>query len=436
MSEKLKAGHIIKGMYGNIEVVRWLAEGGQGDVYIVNYNGEQKALKWYKPTGMGENPQVFRDNLKENVRRGAPSKHFLWPEDITEWQNGVFGYVMKLRPAGYYEVSEYMLTNVRFSSFKTIVDAALNIVMAYRILHNSGFSYQDLNDGNFFINPRNGKVLICDNDNVAEDKTYTGIKGKPRYMAPEIVTHKQMPDSYSDRFSMSIILFILFCLNHPLEGKRSLAPALSPELQEKLYGSEATFIMENDGRNPNGPDPIIHTNASILWNALPDYMRDLFSKAFSKKAIENPGARPTERVWMETLVRFRSGIVKCQCGSELFLENGEPTVCGNCHKRINVPYKLSFSGCQYSISGLADSRIYACQLGGCKDVDALTPMGLVIAKESDPSLLGVRNMSNQIWTAITPSGKTRKVNPRDVIPMNDGIVFNISNETISIKANK
>ena len=30
-----------------------------------------------------------------------------------------------------------------------------------------GYSYQDLNDGNFFINPQSGDVLICDNDNVA-----------------------------------------------------------------------------------------------------------------------------------------------------------------------------------------------------------------------------------------------------------------------------
>lgn len=34
------------------------------------------------------------------------------------------------------------------------------------MLHRHGYSYQDLNDGNFFINPESGDVLICDNDNV------------------------------------------------------------------------------------------------------------------------------------------------------------------------------------------------------------------------------------------------------------------------------
>jgi DNA-binding helix-hairpin-helix protein with protein kinase domain len=41
-----------------------------------------------------------------------------------------------------------------------MVNAALNITAGFRALHNKGYSYQDLNDGNFFINPQNGNVLI------------------------------------------------------------------------------------------------------------------------------------------------------------------------------------------------------------------------------------------------------------------------------------
>ena len=211
MSEKLSSGYRINTLLGKEAVIeKWLGEGGQGDVYAVQYGGEKKALKWYKPCGMGKNPQAFYENVKDNVMRGSPSPEFLWPQDVTEWKDGVFGYIMDLRPDGYYEVSDFMLTNVRFTSYKTIIDAALHIVSAYRILHNIGYSYQDLNDGNFFINPKNGKVLICDNANVAPDGRKTGIIGKPRYMAPEIVMGlREDPYDLSDRFSMSIILFIL-----------------------------------------------------------------------------------------------------------------------------------------------------------------------------------------------------------------------------------
>ena len=48
MSEKLSAGYRIKTLLGkDVIIEKWLAEGGQGDVYVVKYNGEQKALKWY-----------------------------------------------------------------------------------------------------------------------------------------------------------------------------------------------------------------------------------------------------------------------------------------------------------------------------------------------------------------------------------------------------
>ena len=243
MSEELKVGFKVKTIDGRIATVqKRLGGGGQGDVYLIDYNNSPMALKWYKK-GIMNNPQAFYENLVDNKEHGAPSAEFLWPVDVTEWIDGTFGYVMPLKPNGFYEVSDFMLTNVRFKSYKIAIDAALKIVSAYRLLHNDGYSYQDLNDGNFFINPQNGKVLICDNDNVAPDKTETGIIGKPRYMAPEIVMKKNMPNSLSDLFSMSVILFILFCMTHPLEGKRSLEPCLSPALQEKLYGSEALFII-------------------------------------------------------------------------------------------------------------------------------------------------------------------------------------------------
>lgn len=433
MSEKLSAGYRIKTLLGkDVIIEKWLAEGGQGDVYVVKYNGEQKALKWYKPKGMGKKPKAFYENLKSNAMRGAPSPEFLWPLDVTEWVDGVFGYVMDLRPEGYYEVCDYMLTNVRFASYKTVIDAALHIVSAYRILHNMGYSYQDLNDGNFFINPKNGKVLICDNDNVAPNGTETGIVGKPRYMAPEIVMGKKMPDNLSDRFSMSVILFILFCMTHPLEGKRSLVPSLSPEIQEKLYGSEALFIMDPNDKS-NAPDPKIHKNMKVVWPCLPVYMREIFLKAFDQKAMTNPNARPKELDWINCLVRFRSEIVQCQCGNEIFTEEGAACSCESCRRKANIPFRLVFS--EYAIPGIAGSRIYRCQLGTCNANDALNPMGQVLANKSDPSLLGIKNMSDKSWNATTPSGKAKRVMPGDVIPLKAGITFTINEETIKIESN-
>lgn len=432
MSEVLENGFRVKTLFGGtVKVEKFLAEGGQGGVYIADYNGQKKALKWYKKGGLGENPTAFYENIKQNVMRGTPSQEFLWPLDITEWVDDTFGYIMELRPCGYYEVTEYMLCHVRFKSYRAIIDAAMHIVSAFRILHNAGYSYQDLNDGNFFINPQNGKVLICDNDNVAPDGTETGIIGKPRYMAPEIVLRKTKPNSLSDRFSMSLILYILFCLNHPLEGKRYLVPGLTPALQEKLYGSEPLFIMDPDD-NSNGPHPVIHKNSIAVWSCLPDYMRKIFLNAFSQKAFQRPSARPKEIDWLNVLTRFRSEIVACQCGNEIFTQQGEPCKCEECGRRANIPFKLVLSG--YSIPAIKDSRIYRCQLGVCDAKDALMPIAQVVEKK-DSGALGIRNKSEKRWDAVTTKGVARKVASDEVIPLKDGIVFKVGDESITIKAN-
>lgn len=432
MSEVLEKGFCVKTLFGGVvKVEQFLAEGGQGSVYVVNYNGEKKALKWYKKNSFSTNPTAFYDNIKQNIMRGAPSAEFLWPLDITEWIDGTFGYIMDLRPDGYYEVTEYMLCHVRFKSYRTIIDAAMKIVSAFRILHNAGYSYQDLNDGNFFINPINGKVLICDNDNVAPDGTETGIIGKPRYMAPEIVMRKNKPNSLSDRFSMSVILYILFCLNHPLEGKRYLVPALTATLQEKLYGSEPLFIMDPDD-NSNGPHPIYHKNTIDVWPCLPDYMKKIFLSSFSQKAFQKPSARPREVDWLNVLTRFRSEIVACSCGNEIFTQQGEPCTCEVCGRKANVHFKLVMS--EYSIPAIKDSRIYRCQLGVCDEKEALSPIAHVVEKK-DSGALGIRNKSGKRWEAITTKGEARKVAPDDVIPLKDGIVFKIGDESITIKKN-
>lgn len=440
MSQILSKGFKIKTKLGRtITIKSYIAGGGQGDVYVIDYNGSDKALKWYKPNGMGKKPKAFYDNIENNVMRGAPSTEFLWPIDVTEWVNGVFGYVMELRPKGFYELNHFMLKHVSFKNYKTMIDAALHIVSAFRILHNLGYSYQDLNDGNFFINPENGKVLICDNDNVAPNGTETGILGKPRYMAPEIVMEKKKPDNLTDRFSMSIILFILFCFNHPLEGKKSLTACLTPELQKKLYGEEAVFMMDPNDKS-NAPNRVVHGNTLLVWPCLPEHIREIFTQAFSKQSLTNGNHRPKEIDWIKALVRFRSEIVACpSCHNkgkynDIFTSQGRSCKCDCCGTELFIPYRLEFS--EYSVPALYDSRIYRCQLGPCNADEALTPVARIAFNDPDkPNVLSIKNLTDYSWNATTPSGKERYVRPKECIPLIDGIKFSIKNAEIVIRKN-
>lgn len=425
---QFESGKIINTSEGMpVKIIRYIAGGGQGDVYEVEYKGQKKALKWYK--NLGKEPDAFYNNLKRNVEKGTPSEAFLWPEAITEKTENSFGYVMNLRPSGYHELSEFMLArDVRFSSFKASAEACINIANAFRLLHNYGMSYQDLNDGNFFIDPQTGKVLICDNDNVAANGKNMGIVGKPRYMAPEIVLGKALPDTQTDRFSLAVILFIVLFNNHPLEGKKSLVPCLTPEIAEKLYGSEALFIYDPNDRS-NEPAKS-HINVINRWGFMPTYIKEAFVKAFNQDAIKDPGKRLRELDWLKVLVRFRSDIVKCSCGNEVFINNAESTRCDGCQKMLELPHKIKLT--DYNITAAKGSRIYRCQLGACNANDALSPVALIVSKPDDPQTLGLKNMTQDILEATTPSGKIKHVSPAEVIPFKAGIKLNVYGSEIEL----
>ena len=150
MSE-LKMGDRVRILNGGeCKVLAKLGEGGQGIVYKVSYEGKEMALKWYFIEKM-KNPKQFYSNLQRNIEQGAPTDSFLWPQELSEYSQGEsFGYHMELRPQQYEDFSRFLLARVRFSSVSALINAGLNMVEGFRALHNRGYSYQDLNDGNFF----------------------------------------------------------------------------------------------------------------------------------------------------------------------------------------------------------------------------------------------------------------------------------------------
>lgn len=108
MSE-LKIGTTIKLSNGETATVKeCLGAGGQGIVYLVKVNGQKMALKWYK----NHPGAAFKKNLTDNVHRHSPAENFIWPLALTVERDGSFGYLMKLRPKGYVDMSEFILLRV------------------------------------------------------------------------------------------------------------------------------------------------------------------------------------------------------------------------------------------------------------------------------------------------------------------------------------
>lgn len=414
---------------GELEVIQKLGEGGQGVVYKVNYNGKPLALKWYFGNKLNNADKFYR-NIQNNIKQGAPTSAFLWPLEITEYFDGSFGYLMELRPPEYKDFSLFLLAKVHFANIEALINTALCITNGFRELHNRGYSYQDLNDGNFFVNPKTGDVLICDNDNVAPYGENLGIAGKCRYMAPEVVMGQKRPDSHTDRFSLAVVLYMLLFLNHPLEGKRTMCPCLTEELERKFYGSDPVFVWD-PANDANRPVRGVHTNEIKLWPLYPAFVRKTFEKAFSHEVMvgNDTTHRVIEKEWQEVFTTLRDLTIKCSCGSETFIDPSQQSCrCINCGKSIERPPILKVK--KYHAALAPGKKLYACHVQYDSD-DFKEAKGAVISSRNNPSLLGLRNDSNNTWEAILPNGSSKGYPNGQVIKLGKGIKINFGNGNVA-----
>ena len=414
---------------GELEVIQKLGEGGQGVVYKVNYNGKPLALKWYFGNKLNNADKFYR-NIQNNIKQGTPTGAFLWPLEITEYFEGSFGYLMELRPPEYKDFSLFLLAKVHFANIEALINTALCITNGFRELHNRGYSYQDLNDGNFFVNPKTGDVLICDNDNVAPYGENLGISGKCRYMAPEVVMGQKRPDSHTDRFSLAVVLYMLLFLNHPLEGKRTMCPCLTEELERKFYGSDPVFVWD-PANDANRPVRGVHTNEIKLWPLYPAFVRKTFEKAFSHEVMvgNDTTHRVIEKEWQEVFTTLRDLTIKCSCGSETFIDPSQQSCrCINCGKSIERPPILKVK--KYHAALAPGKKLYACHVQYDSD-DFKEAKGEVISSRNNPSLLGLRNDSNNTWEAILPNGSSKGYPNGQVIKLGKGIKINFGNGNVA-----
>lgn len=391
-----------------------LGEGGQGEVYLVSQGGNKLAFKVYKDLQSDD----FRYNLKNNIAHGVPSGDFLWPKQLIDFEDGRIGYLMDLRPKNYVSFVSYLTGKTKFKSKKVLLHWCIRLCEAFKKLHENGYSYQDLNDGSFFLDPDTGDLLICDNDNVTADKKNLGVLGKMCYMAPEIVRGEMMPDIHSDRFSLAVILFMALCLGDPYEGERIKKYDVFDETAAfELYGKLPVFIYHKTDLS-NRPVRGYHTSVIRRWPYLPIYIKEAFHRTFVDGLSDRENERTTEIEWLKALSAYRDEIITCpDCGYEYiygFEEKQKTNSCPSCGKPARDVCYLVVG--RHRIALEPGNKIYSPHLDKYSSMYN-EEVGEVIQNKNNPALWGIRNKTGSDIRISDAAGTEKTVPANGVIPI-------------------
>ncbi len=391
-----------------------IGSGAQGEVYKVILDGKTLALKWYLPKAATKKQ---RNILKTLIDKGPPAPSFLWPTLFAESPNtSGFGYFMPLRNVRFKSLANLMKRRID-PTFRILSLAGANLAHNFLQLHSKGLCYRDISFGNIFLDPDTAEIQICDNDNVtADDQSKGGILGTPRFMAPELVRREVCPSSQTDLFSLSVLLFYMLILHHPLEGKKELSiKCLDLPAMNQLYGKQPLFIFDPKDSS-NEPVSGHHDNALIFWPIYPKFLRDLFIQAFGE-GLTDPSSRVRESEWRNALILLSDSIFYCSnCESENFYDSeflksnqGSAGICWSCQSILTLPPRIKIENKIVMLN--QDSKLFPHHIDDSKPCDFSSPIGERIAKCPDLEQPKIKNISEEKWVSSLP-GET----PLDILP--------------------
>lgn len=406
---------------GRAGVVRdLLGAGGQGAVYAVECEGARLALKWYHPHVVQADTGL-RERLTRAVLRGPPDNSFLWPIDLVEIRGRPsFGYLMPLRE-GHLRCMRDLIARPpqRLElDLRTRLLVCLRIAESMLALHANGFCYQDINFGNFFLDPASGGVCIVDNDNVDVDGIPGGVYGTRKFMAPEVVRHEALPSSRTDLFSMAVLFFYILAGWHPLEGRQEAEVKMMDAASElRLFGTAPRFIFDPDDAS-NGPIPGYHDGVVARWNTLDSTLQALFVRSFGPGLMKRE-ARVLESEWTTALAQAMGAIQRCPgCGAEHVFDPQAPArACVVCRQPLPQPPHLLIGRQAIVLDGAARVPLYAIA-GGRPDL--AREAASLEHHPTDPAIVGLCNRTARVWRLRLPDGRRAEVPPGKTFRLIDG----------------
>lgn len=396
----------------------FIGAGGQGEVYRVQHRGLDKALKWYYTDSA---TPAQREIVEDLVTRRFHDDRFLWPQALVSGDKGTFGYLMRLRPPNFVGLAAHFRREVNVQH-RELLTACIHLVEAYRALHSQGIAYRDISQGNVFFDPATGEVLVCDNDNAIVEGKDAGIAGTVDFMAPELVRGdpSATPRTQTDLHSLAVLLFEMLTTQHPLKGALEYRfNCIDPETKAQLFGTDPVFVFDPDDTR-NRPVEGEQDNLQAAWDAIPQSLQRLFTKAFTE-GLHQPERRVRETQWRDAMSTARDMIAYCQhCDRQSIFDPDRvgQQPCWRCDQTLAVPVALEIAVSGGSVRRAVllprDALIYAHHLVAAPPRHDFADAAVVAAVTEHPrrqGRYGLKNLTGAPWNATRPNGAAVEVPP-------------------------
>ena len=306
----------------------YFKRGGQGSIYHASLDGHPVILKWYHSQSV-KNNDSFRSNL-EKLTKMERIEGFVMPDQITIKDHGSFGYIMEQIPVGQDVVqlsSVIFDEGVDFKAKLARINSPRLIANHFANLHNRHLIFKDINDANIFVDLKTPNIYICDCDNVAEPGSQSSVKGKLGFLAPELRESGAVPDEFSDRFSLAVVLYMLIMRDKPFEGMA--LHGIDRDSMDGAIREHPTFTMDpNDSSNRPKDQYVVK-----IWEHLPDYVKQLFVKTFTV-GIRDKQERTSAMEWSVVLDRWVSEVISGKVTLPEDNDADDDLGSGKCKKRF------------------------------------------------------------------------------------------------------
>ncbi len=349
-------GKLIKTISGEQYLITGMVgEGAQGVVY--EEESDKMIIKLYKNGTDIQNKNKLK-KLNWLMHQNYPDQ-FIKPLGIIE--TPYVGYVMEkvkehmslnrlLIPARDVSFSEWY--NQHTGGLRLRLFLVYKIAMQFSMLHDTNRAYCDISGNNILVhqNPKVASVCMIDIDNIYIPGGDSGnVLGTSRYMAPEIMNKKMLPDIFTDSYSLAVILFELLRVGHPYVG--DIVEDGTPEQQAQAYLGKYPYV-DDEETDINCSSQMLP--ADVVFT---EHLKKLFKQTFVK-GKENRVERVPAREFAIACLEASNKVMKCtKCGNwHLATPNCERQyICPWCDDVNERPMFLQFKD-RYDVSRIGTKK--------------------------------------------------------------------------------